>query len=255
MKRLYEVPSPFEFKPVSYPEYIYIEQAPEIEILNVLSVKSQTVTLKEIPHTLVSKKSYFVQKPKHKISQSPTITELPPPDDTTLENIAFAEPFQTLESPHVDYMSESRRLSHTYFKNYHTSVPLRNYCPLPLLALFLTLAFILLHFLFYGLFLHTSKLYLTFLWCRKTFFQILIPANREVILKCNTSRLRYTAVCDDTSQCDISKGLYCPENTGTCNCPVASTKTFCDCELDHYWDYDLDKCGEFKWQKNHYFNH
>ena len=56
----------------------------------------------------------------------------------------------------------------------------------------------------------------------------------------NKTRLRYTAVCNDTSQCDTSKGLYCPLVTDTCNCPKTSSFIFCDCQRvsnnEYYWN-------------------
>ena len=56
----------------------------------------------------------------------------------------------------------------------------------------------------------------------------------------------YTEKCDKKHLCNATKGLICPSNTNTCNCPVISSSIFCDCKTDSYWDYDEDKCGKLE---------
>jgi hypothetical protein len=178
MKRIQNVP--FDLKPVSNPEFIYIETfyvvpPPMKKPTIILRENSLTRTIYKEPES-----SYLKRKPKivGEIAQSSTINELPPPDGATVENIAFAEPYKNLKSTYMEYTVERQTNKINYCHE-----PFRNYYPLSLWILFLTVAFIFFQLLFYGLFLHNSEfIYKTISIVYQIFFIILFSKQQEKYL-------------------------------------------------------------------------
>lgn len=50
----------------------------------------------------------------------------------------------------------------------------------------------------------------------------------------------YTSTCNISYECNNAVGLICPTSIGTCNCPISSSNTFCDCmrivNNEYYWN-------------------
>ncbi len=59
----------------------------------------------------------------------------------------------------------------------------------------------------------------------------------------NSTKISYGSFCSSSSQCDETAGLTCPTSTGTCNCPLNSTKIFCDCTFGEYYDNTTNMCS------------
>ena len=82
-------------------------------------------------------------------------------------------------------------------------------------------------------------------WCNMQYVFVLNFLNFTWLinlftLKCIALKKSYSTPCSSLYECNDAIGLTCPSMIGSCNCPLASTTIFCDCQRtvnnEYFWN-------------------